>query len=120
MKSLVPCLAQRPDQCAGELRVEDEAHSGDFQYNMVYLPGGILKARANVVPLKKFVILQDLLLRHTGAQHIEHVLDSQAIMTDARLSAALLRIEGYSLQMAHAGSLILHWIKRNPPPGTRA
>jgi hypothetical protein len=68
---------------------------------MIHLFGSKFQTGANVIRFKKGIVFEDLLLADTRGEHIQDVLDANAIMADAWPPAALLRIECDSVGMFH-------------------
>jgi hypothetical protein len=68
---------------------------------VIHLSGRKLKTRSDVFRLKEWIVLQYLRLRHPSPEEIKHILDPQAIASDAGPPPALLRVNGDSIEVAH-------------------
>lgn len=63
--------------------------------------GGVLKAGENVCFLEKFVVRENFGMRGIAGQHIEHVLDPQAVAANAGPAAAFGGIECDPVHLVH-------------------
>jgi hypothetical protein len=72
---------------------------------MVKITCGIGDADANVLRLKVWKVCEDFLLLGAASKHIKHILNTDAHPTNARASAALIRVDRNPLQFAHARRL---------------
>ena len=79
--------------------VDEETHDGSAgeKHRMVSLGGGVIEAGLDIGGLKIGEVFEDLLLRDTGGEEVEHVLDTNAHAADAGPASALGRIEGDSI-----------------------
>ena len=89
---------------------------------MVELAAGVLKAGLDVLGLKVWKLIEDLLGREAIPEQVEHIRDADAHSSDARPPAALLRIDGYSIHVRNLEQGRWHCILefadrgRFPPP----
>ena len=94
-------LGDDPDaESFGEVGVDKEAHARSICTNengVVNLGGSILDAGADIGILEEIIIGQDVCHACAAGQHVENVLYAQPVMTNARPSATLLRIEGNTM-----------------------
>jgi hypothetical protein len=76
-----------------------------LQDRVIYLIRSILQASANIFRFQIWKVPQNLAFSCTRCQHFQHVFDANAHSTDARASAALLRIKGNAFGELHTTDL---------------
>jgi hypothetical protein len=113
---LMSRVSKPPSQRSGQLRVNEKAHRlGVDEHRVIDLLCGELETSTNVFQFKKFVIFQNSSFGDSRSQQIEHILYPNAIMANARPSAALLRVKRDALRVFHAdtvaavSSLLKQW-----------
>ena len=72
---------------------------------VVALRGGILEAGVNIRWFQIGEVSQNFLLRHTGGEHIEYILDTDTHPANAGASAALGRIDGDAIKVIHTDNI---------------
>ena len=71
------------------------------QHGMIDVFRGVLERCSDVFRLEERKVPQDLLLGRSAREHVQHILDANAVVTNAGASAALFRIEGDALGVFH-------------------
>jgi len=78
---------------------------------MIEIAGGVRQTGTDVLGFQVWKILEDFCFGRAFGQHVQHVFDSDAHSADARPSAALLRIDSYSIHNASSLMAFMATIK---------
>lgn len=65
---------------------------------MIRLPGRVCNGGKNIIPLKEWIISEDLLERRVGGQKLQNISDPQTLAADAGVAATFSGFDGDSRQ----------------------
>src|SRR5262245_48894360 len=89
-----------------EVLIEEEPDHSDSAEEAALTIGGKGEDRADVVPGEVRKVGENLILGHSRRKPVEHVIDGDAKATNARLAAALARLDGDNVAVVHRFSVL--------------
>ena len=103
MLGLMSFVLKPSSQSNRQLRINQKAHRlGVGEHGIVDLLRGEFKTGTNIFGFEKLVVFQNLSLWNSCSQQIKHIFHPDAVMANARPSAALLRVKCDAIRVFHA------------------